>query len=532
MTTTAWTRTRFCFTATAVTALALLVGGCSSSRSTAGSKSPLAGGTFKFSLPAPITSFNPYASQMGLVMANYAYDPLVNLSPTGELVSGLASKWTATSRSALFTLRKGITCADGTVLTATDVARSLTYAADPKNQLAGALLFLPSIPFTVTGNDRTGTVSVAMSAPYSFIANTVGALPVVCPAGLKDPKSMGRASQGTGPYVLSSYGAGGPYKFTVRSGYSWGPGGAGTAEPGQPANVEVSVVQNTATVTNLLLAGRLDAAQVDGTDAARVDGHGFSTATAPTSLGMMFVNERSGHATSNPAVRKALFAALDRQQLANVIVGGHGSPAQDLTAKNAICHADLAAANLPKGDSAQLLAADGWVRGAGGILTKDGQKLRIRIVTSPTLGATLSAVGELVVQTWKALGVDAQLVSEDQTALVKDMFQTSNFEIALGSSPGFPNPAQYVSYFSGPASPNGLNIGGVQNGEYLQLARQALQTAGTASCATWNQAVASLFRNGDVMVIADGTQTWFGNKASFSLFLGLVPSPASLRLYK
>src|SRR5689334_13341995 len=70
--------------------------------------------------------FDPYRNQLVL---NYylAYDPLVNLQPNGSFASGLAEKWTADARSATFTLRPGVTCSDGTPLTASRVAAAISY---------------------------------------------------------------------------------------------------------------------------------------------------------------------------------------------------------------------------------------------------------------------------------------------------------------------------------------------------------------------------------------------------------------------
>ena len=60
------------------------------------------------------------------------------MAPDGQVVSGLAEKWRVGATSASFTLRRGVTCSDGTNLTASGVARSLSRASDPRNRLVGA----------------------------------------------------------------------------------------------------------------------------------------------------------------------------------------------------------------------------------------------------------------------------------------------------------------------------------------------------------------------------------------------------------
>lgn len=493
----------------------------------------VSGGTVTIATNAEIPSFNPYG-QYGLGVSQYLYDPLVNAGPNGTVVSGLASKWTATPTQATFTLRKGVTCSDGHALTATDVADALTYASDPTHQLAGAQSTLPTVPFTVSGDASTGTVTVTMASPYSFITRTIGELPIACPAGLATPTTLDRASIGTGPYVLSGYSSGGPYTMTLRKGYTWGPGRASTAAQGQPAKLVLSVITDESTAANLLSTGGINIASVSGPDRQRLSSGRFSEVDSPVMVGQNNFNEAPGHVTSDPAVRKALVAALDRQQLANVAVGGTGKPATDTIVPTAACHADLAATQLPKGDAAAMLRAAGWTKNATGVLSKNGTPLSIRLVTSPTLGSTLPAVAELMATTWKSLGVDVSTTSENLNALVKTMYGDGNFEDILGTGAAFPNPAGLIPYYDGPKPPNGLNFASVNNPTYERLAKQALGAEGTSGCGAWQQASASLLNNADVLPIADGTSATFGYRTSFTISfgaLGALVSPTSLRLH-
>ncbi|MFI6598613.1 ABC transporter substrate-binding protein [Nonomuraea sp. NPDC050536] len=490
------------------------------------------GGTVKIGNNSEITSFHPY-SQFGVSQAGYAYDPLVNVAADGKVTSGLAASWTATATDATFTLRKEVTCADGAKLTASDVVRSLEYAKDPKNKLVGAQTILPAgVPFTLRADDASGTVSVHLKSPYSFITRSIGTLPIICPAGLKDPASLERGSAGTGPYVLSGYQPGGPYTFTLRKGYAWGPGGATTDVPGIPGKIVISVVANESTRANLLLTGGLNVAGVSGPDVDRLRGSRLFTLDMPTVLGLTFFNERPGRPLSDLAVRRALITALDRGQLANVAAGGKGRPAQAISATNTVCHADLATANLPGGeDPTGALKAAGWTPGPGGTLAKDGKPLKIRLLTSPALGSTLPSVAELMAKTWKALGVDVQLASVDLNALVNDMYKTGDFDVVMGSSPGVPFPAQLIPYFRGPEPPTGLNFAGSRNADYAELVGKALREADESSCALWNQAEAALFRDADALPIADGIIPFFGNKVTFGYTFSGGIAPTSLRMH-
>lgn len=488
-------------------------------------------GTVRIVASTETPSFHPY-SAFGAGPARYAYDSLVNVDADGTLVTGLASAWQATTTSAVFTLRPGVTCSDGTVLTATAVARALRYAADPANQLAGAQAVLPGVPFTVAADDAAGTVSVATAAPHPFLTRTLGLLPIVCPAGLDRPQSLDRATAGTGPYVLTGYTVGGPYEFTVREGYTWGPAGATTAAPGLPARIVISVVPQESTAANLLLTGDVNIATVRGPDRARLTGRGLATADVATVVGLTFFNQRPGRPLADPAVRRALVAALDRQGLANVAVGGTGRPAGDFGAVGAVCHADLAPANLPAQDAAEALRAAGWTRTAAGRLAKNGRPLRLRLITSPDLGPTLPSVAELMARTWTELGADVRLVSESLPALVNAMYQEGDFDAVVGSTPGFPLPVGFVPFFSGPPPAQGLNFAGVTDPEYDALVAQALQEPDTAGCGTWNRASAALFRSADALPVADGRSTVYGYRTTFATTFGGEIVPTSIRLHR
>ncbi|MER5198905.1 ABC transporter substrate-binding protein [Streptomyces sp. NPDC002755] len=490
------------------------------------------GGTVTIATASETSSFNPY-SQFGLSLAPYAYDSLVDVARDGRVVSGLAERWQAGATAASFTLRKGVTCSDGTPLTASGVARSLRYAGDPRNRLIGARTALPGVPFTVSADDAERTVSVRTASPYSFIVRTIGLLPVVCPAGLADPGALDKRSEGTGPYVLIGYASGGPYLFTRRKGYAWGPRGAGNATPGQPERIVVTVVPQESTVANLLLTGGVNIAMVTGPDRARLTGHGLATAQVPTVVGLTFFNERTDRPLSDPVLRQALVGALDRKGLANVAIGGDGTPARALTAPNSLCYSDVATGNLPSHSSAvRALRAAGWTKDVRGRLVKQGRPLRLRLLSSAGFGSTLPSVAELMAVTWQALGVDVDLVGESRNAVVQAMYGSGDFDVVVGSSPGPPLPAQLVPYFSGPPSSGGLNFAHVSNPAYDRFVARALHAPGSASCADWNRAAAALLRSADALPIADGTSTVYGYRTTFSVAPGGRIVPTSIRLHR
>src|SRR5215212_6914222 len=61
----------------------------------------------------------------------FAYNSLISITDQGKIVGQLAESWKVTPKRVTFTLRPGITCEDGTKLTATAVADNYKWVKDP-----------------------------------------------------------------------------------------------------------------------------------------------------------------------------------------------------------------------------------------------------------------------------------------------------------------------------------------------------------------------------------------------------------------
>src|SRR5215217_2711246 len=82
------------------------------------------GATYTHALPSDPGNLHPLRA--GQIVTNtilpFAYDTLISIDEQGKVVGQLAESWKVTPKRVTFTLRPGVTCADGTELTATDVA--------------------------------------------------------------------------------------------------------------------------------------------------------------------------------------------------------------------------------------------------------------------------------------------------------------------------------------------------------------------------------------------------------------------------
>jgi ABC-type transport system substrate-binding protein len=110
-----------------------------------------ANGTFTLATEKDLGPFDPYRGNI-LDFAPLAYDSLVNLQPNGTFASGLANKWHADARSATFTLRSGVTCSDGSPLTASQTAAAINFVSNPKNKSRLYGVITPTVSVSATAD--------------------------------------------------------------------------------------------------------------------------------------------------------------------------------------------------------------------------------------------------------------------------------------------------------------------------------------------------------------------------------------------
>ncbi len=514
---------------------ALMITACSGAPRSSehdGSGHYAANGTFTMAVTEDFGSFDPYGGQI-FALGYLAYDSLINVEHDGAVVSGLATKWTADARSASFVLHSDVTCSDGTPLKATDVANAINYVSDPKKKSLLYGLLTPTVPLTASGDDRTGTVKVAVEEPFGFLLQTVGRLPIVCAKGLRDPKLLKSTSTGTGPFVLTKAVPGQSYTLEVRKDYAWGPDGARTTKPGTPAKVIIKIIPNETTAANLLLAGELSLARITGDDRQRADARHLGRFEATEPGDWLWFNHAKGRPVADQQVRAALVRAVDLNDVAKVDSGGTGRAATGLApVEPRACKGNALAGQLPGHDLAAakaLLDQAGWIAGDGGVRTKAGAPLKLSLHYIPSLSAYGKPAAELLAHAWESLGIRVNIVGDSRATITQVLYETGDFDIFLGPG-GFNLPSQAAAALSGPTPPKGTNVTGVHNPEYERLAKQAQTMTPPAACQYWDRAEQALYRQVDVAPISNRTAYWYVNKAEARPFSFNAPVPTSLRV--
>jgi len=250
------------------------------------------------------------------------YSPLVQLDANAELEYMLAESITPNGDFTQWTikLRQGVTFHNGKPLTAQDVIFTLNRILS--NQLSGSIPLGP-IDIKNTKAVDTHTVLVAMSKPYSSFVTQLAASWVylyIAPVGFNPAKPVG-----TGPFMFKSLSSGQRSVFT-RNPHYW--------RTGLPYadTLEILDFANTVSLAAALQTGQIHAAgTLDGPQMATLDNASGVKAIPSKGGGIVPFTMRVETPPFNDVrVRQAMRLLVDRAQLIDSALDGHGSLASDV----------------------------------------------------------------------------------------------------------------------------------------------------------------------------------------------------------
>lgn len=492
------------------------------------------GGTTSSTLNLPLQgtpgTLNPaLAFGQALRIGAFLYDTLVNLDPeTGEVLSGIAESWETTPTGATFTIQEGVMCTDGHELAASDIARYFEYIADPDTNAPYITGYFASGPYTVTADDATRTFTIDEGeTPYPFLLPGLGQVPIVCPGGLDDPESLTNGAVGTGPYELTAVTPDVRYSLTIRDGYTWGPDGATTAEPGMPQTIESEVFADPNALINQLLSGEIDVMTGGGAEFERIeDQAGFASKSLNIMTEYFFFNQRPELVFGDPAVRKALSIAVDREVWGQTLVGDYFEVADSMiTGLPEFCVDPETQAAVPTGtigDAEALLDGAGWVEGADGIRTKDGAPLAVTVAGVDGQRNVL----EYLQSVWAELGVETTISIMDNAALNEAMYAGTGWDlrtIEIGTNV----PGLWIALLDTDTS----TFAGIENPAYDAIYPEALVTPLPEGCEVWDKAGAAVMEATDVYPLKTSTQFYlFRDGVDFEFRDDYIIVPTSIRL--
>jgi ABC-type transport system substrate-binding protein len=418
-------------------------GGTTTSKTTTLTEEATVGVTF-------IRNFNPFdtnALSAEMNLRSLAYEPLFefNALKPGVIYPWLAKSWTWSNggKTLTFQLRKDVRWSDGQPFTAADVAFTFnTINAVPAADYSGvpplAQATSPS-PSTAVLNFRT-----PQYANLYAIAGGTYIVPQHIWQSVSNPATATIGTPvGTGPYELEKFSTQ-LVTFTANPHY-WG---------GKPPVTTVrvpSLADNQAAIT-ALADGQLDWA---GNDLPNIQTVYVSRNPAhnhywfpPGNTVTLWVNTGKVGPLADPAVRQAISAGIDRQQVAQLGESGYESPATSssgliLPNQQTYLSPQVARDLSATADAAkvsELLTADGYSKDSNGMWAKNGREISFAI-EDPVAFTDYYADAQFIMNQLTQVGINATVDGVTTPQWFADL-GNGTFDTAIHWGAGGPYPFQ------------------------------------------------------------------------------------------
>lgn len=321
-----------------------------------------------------LTAFNPLQSHARIGVSPFyeaLYRPVADTdAKLPDLEPALATAQPTVDAAGLtwrVPLRTGVTFHDGTPFDSADVVAAYQAILDPQRASPMASDFEMIAGVSAQGPEA---VTFRLRYPYADFQNLL--LTPIPPSekigtGLMADSSLNTHPVGTGPYRVKEISA---EKLVAEANPDyWG---------GAPTGITTLIrlyLPDENTRAQRVSTGDVDGTVLPPTLAATLDGKdGLVVHSAKSGDIRMVVLPRLPF-TTEPAVRRALNHAVDRQAMVDKILGGHGQVISTPVTPAFTDLYDPAATFAHDPDKArQLLDAAGWRPGPDGIRVKDGQR--------------------------------------------------------------------------------------------------------------------------------------------------------------
>ena len=302
----------------AALALTLTAAACSSGEAPADPAAPESGGSLTVAGPLPIENLDPHGpSSMdgGTQLAARAiFSQLVISMGGGEFAGELAESWSANDDASewTFTLRPDVTFSDSSPVTAADVVASFERVLEAGGPLAGNFG-----GYTIAAPDDA-TVVFTAEAPDAAFLGKISSFFVTPQAA---DETFFQDPIGSGPFVVESFEPGQALQLVPNPTY-WG------GEP-ELEHLEFRSIPEVAGRMTALQTGEVDVTwgMPDDQIAPLQSDSNLVVETVPTAAVITMWMNSSEPILQDPAVRRALWQAIDFETIIASLYPETGSPA-------------------------------------------------------------------------------------------------------------------------------------------------------------------------------------------------------------
>lgn len=358
---------------------------------------PKRGGTFRVGIGHGSTtdSLDPglWDNLYVQVFAASRHNQLIEVDSDGQLIPEIAEHWESDDGMTwVFRIREGVTFHSGKTLTPEDVLASLNHHRGDESTSAVKLFFDPVTDIRVDGRNIVVTLD-APNADFPYLMSDYHLAILPGSDGRIDPTTL----DGCGPYVVESYEPGVQASLNRNPDY-WKSGRA------HFDRVEVLSILDSAARLNALMTGAVDTIdQVDPATIGMLEARGGARIISiPGNAHYVFPMDSRAAPFDNNDVRLALKYAIDRQDMVDKILGGHGAVSNDnpIGPANRYFHADMEPKTLDP-DRARF-----HLRQAG----MDSLNVQLHVADAAFTGAV--DAGSLFAETARQAGINIDIVRE------------------------------------------------------------------------------------------------------------------------
>lgn len=270
------------------------------------------------------------------VFAAARHNQLIEIDADGSLVPEIAESWDSADGSTwVFKIREGVTFHSGKTLTAEDVVASINHHRGETSTSVIKPFFEPVTDVKVDGSN----VVVTLSSPDADLPFLMADYHLPIMPGI-DGKIDPTSTDGCGGYVVESYEPGVQASLNRNPNY-WKPGRA------HFDRIEALSILDPAARLNALITGQVDAIdQIDPASIGLLESRDVAKVLSiPSNAHYAFAMDSRAAPYSDNNVRLALKYALDREELVDKILAGHGAVSNDnpIGMGNRYFHAEMEA---------------------------------------------------------------------------------------------------------------------------------------------------------------------------------------------
>ena len=399
------------------------------------------GGELRFCLYSEPKTFNPLlvADASSEAIRYLTSGVLVRVNRmTQELQPELAVSWRVTmaGRGITFMLRQNVAFSDGTPFSAADVAYTVKTLLDPKLHAPTADPFLAAGAPVKIATPSSNEISLVFPAPIAGLERLFDQV------GILSEKSPKKEMATLGPYFVGEYKPGSEVRLSRNTHY-WKVDEQGRRLP-RTDSLRLYIQQNRDLELIRFQRGELDLMATVSPDA--FEQLNARTPAAVRDLGPSLESEMLwfNQAAKGPVpeykktwfrskeFRRAVSAAINREDLCRLVYHGHARPAEGpiSPANRFWFNANLKPHRYDPKEALERLAKDGFRLQNAVLHDAQGHPVEFSVITNAGNQAR-ERLAQMIQQDLKAIGIRLNIVKLDYSAIIERISQSFDYESCL-----------------------------------------------------------------------------------------------------